>query len=182
MLAELDEGLAGLLLARSVEQFLYAEAAMLDERRYRDWLAILDDGIRYFAPLARNMRRDRLGEEYTRQGQDLAWFDEGKETLTQRVEQIETGIHWAEEPVSRVCHMVTNVEILSAVPEARHAETVEVRCRFLVYRNRLQDEEMLLIGKRLDTLVRDGTGWKLRRREIRLDQNVLQAKNLTVFL
>ncbi len=32
----------------------------------------------------------------------MNWFDEGKETLTQRVRQILTGVHWAEEPLSRV--------------------------------------------------------------------------------
>ena len=29
------------LLQYEVEQFLYAEAALLDARRYRDWLALL---------------------------------------------------------------------------------------------------------------------------------------------
>lgn len=182
MLADIGQDLADLLLARSVEKFFYAEAAMLDERRYREWLELLTEDIRYFAPLARNLRRDQMAQEYTRPGQDLAWFDEGKETLSQRVAQIETGIHWAEEPASRVCHMVTNIEILAADPGPHHAETVDTRCRFLVYRNRLQDEEVLLIGKRLDRLVRSGPAWRIARREILLDQNVLLAKNLTVFL
>lgn len=177
-----EDAIARLLLEREVERFLYHEASLLDDRRYREWLDLLTEDVRYFMPLVRNMRRDALNSEYSRQGQDLAWFDEGKETLGQRVEQIETGIHWAEEPVSRVCHLVTNVEILAVSPEMTAAEAVEVRCRFIVYRNRLQDEEMLLIGKRLDSLVRQDGGWKLRRREIRLDQNVLLAKNLTVFL
>jgi 3-phenylpropionate/cinnamic acid dioxygenase small subunit len=37
------------------------------------------------------------------------------------------------------------------------------------------------VGKRTDTLRRIGGAWKLARREIILDQNVLLAKNLTVF-
>jgi hypothetical protein len=39
----------------------------------------------------------------------------------------------------------------------------------------------LLVGKRNDTLVRVGDSWKISRREILLDQNVLLAKNLTTF-
>jgi len=44
------------------------------------------------------------------------WFDEGKDTLARRVAQIQTGIHWAEEPPSRTCHMVSNVQIVRAAP------------------------------------------------------------------
>jgi len=53
--------------------------------------------------------------------------------------------------------------------------------RFLLYKNRLEDEENLFFGKRLDTLRRDGDAWKIARREIILDQNILLAKNLTAF-
>ena len=56
-----------------------------------------------------------------------------------------------------------------------------MRCRFLVYRNRLEDEESFLIGRRFDTLRRDGASWKIARREIVLDQSTLLAKNLTTF-
>ena len=36
-----------LLLTREIEEFLYAEAALLDERRFEEWLALLTDDIRY---------------------------------------------------------------------------------------------------------------------------------------
>jgi 3-phenylpropionate/cinnamic acid dioxygenase small subunit len=59
---------------------------------------------------------------------------------------------------------------------------VRVKSRFLVYRNRLQDETDFFVGKREDILRRDpDTGWKVARRTIILDQNVLLAKNVTVF-
>lgn len=175
--------LAALLLAREIEAFLYAEARLLDDRRYREWLELLGDDIRYWAPIPSNMRRDKLAQgEWTREGAELAWFDEDKNTLSQRVQQIETGIHWAEEPASRVCRMITNVEVTAVHPDATAADEVRVRCRFLTYRNRLVDEENLLIGKRHDTLARrDGT-WRVTRREIFLDQSVLLAKNLAIFL
>ena len=34
-------------LQHEVEQFLYHEAALLDERRFRDWLDLLADDIAY---------------------------------------------------------------------------------------------------------------------------------------
>ena len=68
----------------------------------------------YLMPMRRNVPHDEPEREFTRAGADVNWFDEGKDTLTRRVKQIQTGIHWAEEPPSRICHMVSNVQILRA--------------------------------------------------------------------
>jgi 3-phenylpropionate/cinnamic acid dioxygenase small subunit len=109
------------------------------------------------------------------------WFDEGKDTLTRRVKQILTGIHWAEEPPSRICHMISNVQVLAATPGGASPSEVTVKSRFLVYRNRVETETDFLVGKREDLLRRVNGGWQIARRKIVLDQNVLLAKNLTVF-
>jgi 3-phenylpropionate/cinnamic acid dioxygenase small subunit len=171
-----DRQLEHLLLTREIEAFLYAEAELLDERRFEAWLALLTEDVRYWMPMRRNVKFGEQDRENTREQQDMNWFDEGKATLTQRVQQILTGVHWAEEPLSRVCHMVSNVQIVRlALPE------VAVKCRFLVYRNRLQDETDFFVGKREDVLRQVDGQWKLARRKIILDQNVLLAKNLTLF-
>ena len=111
----------------------------------------------------------------------MSWFDEGKDTLTRRVRQILTGVHWAEEPPSRTCHMISNVQVLTADPAGPAPAEVTVKSRFLIYRNRVETETDLLVGKRQDVLRRVGDGWRIARRTIILDQNVLLAKNLTVF-
>jgi 3-phenylpropionate/cinnamic acid dioxygenase small subunit len=165
-----------LLLIRDVEEFLYAEAELLDERRFKEWLDLLTDDVRYWMPMRRNVKFGEQERENTREQQDMNWFDEGKATLTQRVQQILTGVHWAEEPLSRVCHMISNVQLVHVTPTE-----VTVKSRFLVYRNRLQDETDFFVGKREDVLRRLEGGWKIARRKIILDQNVLLAKNLTVF-
>ena len=119
--------------------------------------------------------------ESTRAGTDVNWFGEGKDTLTRRVKQILTGIHWAEEPPSRICHLVSNIQILATAPAGPAPAEVTVKSRFLVYRNRVETETDFLVGKREDLLRRANGGWKIARRKIVLDQNVLLAKNLTVF-
>jgi 3-phenylpropionate/cinnamic acid dioxygenase small subunit len=58
---------------------------------------------------------------------------------------------------------------------------VTVKSRFLVYRNRVETETDFLVGKREDLLRRVDGRWHIARRKIILDQNVLLAKNLTVF-
>ena len=103
--------LAGLLLRHEVQDFLYREAELLDERRYEEWLDLFTDDARYFMPMRRNVPHDERERELTREGLDVNWFDEGKDTLRRRVQQIRTGVHWAEEPPSRICHMVSNVQV-----------------------------------------------------------------------
>ncbi len=177
-----DARLARLLLTQEIAEFFYAEAELLDERRYDEWLALLTDDIRYWMPLRRNVKYGDTEREFTRETDDIAWFDEGKETLTRRVRQIQTGIHWAEEPRSRISHIVANVRLVEATPDAAAAREVQAQCRFLIYRNRVETETDFLVGKREDTLRRGAGGdWLIARRKIVLDQNVLLTKNLTFF-
>ena len=173
--------LARLLLQQEIEDFLYREADLLDERRYEEWLDLFTEDAHYWMPLRRNVPRDKPEREFTRQGVDANWFDEGKDTLGRRVAQLRTGIHWAEEPPSRICHMISNVQILRALPAGSSPSEVAVKCRFLIYRNRVETETDLLVGKREDLLRREDGGWRIARRKIVLDQSVLLAKNLTMF-
>ncbi len=168
--------LAALLVRHEVQDFLYREAELLDERRYEEWLELFTDDARYFMPMRRNVPHDEPEREFTREGLDVNWFDEGKDTLARRVQQIRTGIHWAEEPPSRICHMVSNVQILHASPTE-----IGVKSRFLVYRNRVETETDVLVGKREDLLRRANSSFRIARRKIVLDQSVLLAKNLTFF-
>jgi len=168
-----------ILLAQEVAEFLYTEADILDEWKYFDWLELLTADIRYWMPLARNYKFGEQEREYTKELNELAWFDESLTTLQLRVNQLMTGIHWAEEPLSRITHMITNVRIIDVKPSLSDPHEVTSRCRFFVYRNRLQDETDFMIGKREDTLRKVDGEWKLARRAIFLDQNVLLSKNLT---
>ena len=176
-----EADLARVLLRQEIEDFLYREAEWLDDRRYGEWLDLFTEDARYWMPMRRNVPHDAGEREFTREGADVNWFDEGKETLARRVNQILTGVHWAEEPPSRICHMLSNIQILRAVPPGPSPSEVLVKCRFLVYRNRVETETDILVGKREDLLRRVDGRWRIARRKIVLDQSVLLAKNLTVF-
>jgi 3-phenylpropionate/cinnamic acid dioxygenase small subunit len=181
LMSDASPELTRLFLKQEVEEFLYREAELLDERRYEEWLDLFTEDAHYWMPMRRNVPRGELEREFTRHGTDVNWFDEGKDTLTRRVRQILTGVHWAEEPPSRICHIVSNVQILRAAPEGPSPVEVGVKSRFIVYRNRVETETDFLVGKREDLLRRVDGDWRIARRKIILDQNVLLAKNLTVF-
>src|SRR6201995_4639640 len=125
-------------LREEVEAFLYMEAALLDQRRFKEWLDLLAEDLVYFMPVRRNVKFGQHAErENTRQGEGISWFDEDKWTVTKRVEQVLTGVHYAEEPLSRVTHMVSNVRLLDVTPSVDNPQEVTVGCRFLVFQSRV---------------------------------------------
>jgi 3-phenylpropionate/cinnamic acid dioxygenase small subunit len=169
-------------LKADVEDFYFHEADLLDDRRFRDWLDLLADDVTYFMPIRRNVKfGQHATRENTTQGEGISWFDEDKWTLTKRVEQILTGVHYAEEPLSRLCHMVSNVQIRAVRSDLDRPRELDVTSRFLIYQNRVQYETYTFVGKRHDTLRSTELGWKIAKREIILEQNILLAKNLTMF-
>ena len=175
-------GLAWYELKQEIEEFLYQEADLLDQRRFREWLDLLAEDLVYFMPIRRNVKfGQHADKENTRQGEGISWFDEDKWTLGKRVDQILTGVHYAEDPLSRVTHMVSNVRLLDVQPSVDDPHEVTVGCRFLVFQNRVEYEQYTFIGRRTDVLRRHGDTWLIARRELILEQNVLLAKNLSIF-
>jgi len=164
-------------LLKEVEQFLFHEAELLDERRFDDWLELLTDDVQYVMPISRSVSVAARNSEVTRAGQEVCWFDDDKTALAQRVRQINTGEHWAEEPASRVCRLITNVQISAASPSE-----VTARDRFLIYQNRLETDQTVFVGKRESLLRRIEDGQLLiAKRTIWLSQSVLLAPNLSIF-
>ncbi len=172
---------------RSVEQFLYREARLLDERRFHDWLQLFTDDVHY-GMTARTNRYPRSskaiaildGARYAEEEVDadeFGLFDEDIRTLTARVARLDTGMAWAEDPPSRTRHLITNIEI---APDASTSE-LTVHSNFIVYRSRGEIEQDFYVGAREDILRRVGGTWKIANRRMILDQSVLTAKNLSIF-
>ena len=100
-----------------------------------------------------------------------------KRHLQARIARLDTGMAWAEDPPSRTRHLITNIE----VEDGDTAAELRVFSNYLVYRTRAETEQDFYIGRREDVLRNvDGT-WKIARRTIILDQNVLLAKNVSIF-
>jgi 3-phenylpropionate/cinnamic acid dioxygenase small subunit len=167
-------------LMREIEDFFYAEADLLDEREYDQWLDLLTEDVVYWMPMRKNVAFRDKDKDITAED-DLAWIHDDKGTLIKRVKQIQTGIHWADEPISRVAHVITNIRLANPIASLGEGEKAMTKCRFIVYRNRVEDETDLLVGRREDTLIRLDGALKVSRRKIILDQSVLLAKNLTMF-
>src|SRR5215831_14467712 len=175
-------------LIREVEQFLYREARLLDERRFHDWLQLLTDDIRYWMGSRTNrypksskaiaiLDPSRYDEDDRTKEDELAILDEDKSTLDARVARLDTGMAWAEDPPSRTRHLIANIEV-----EPGEVETeLKVYSNFIVYRSRSETEQDFYVGARRDVLRRIDGLLKIASRKIVIDQNVLLAKNVSIF-
>jgi biphenyl 2,3-dioxygenase beta subunit len=161
------------LLQYEVEQFLYEEAALLDARRYRDWLGLIADDIHYWMPIRRTVTISDLDREFTKPGY-MAFFDDDRELLEMRVKKLEAGSAWSEDPPSRSRHFVANVRIVGVAGD-------EITCdvAFHLYRTRLESEVDSWVGRRTDVLRRQGGGFRIAKRHLFLDQTLIRATNMS---
>jgi 3-phenylpropionate/cinnamic acid dioxygenase small subunit len=173
---------------REVEQFLYREARLLDERRFHEWLELFTEDLRYWMTGRRNrypksskaiamLDPDRYVVEDSTEDVELAILDENKQTLSARVARLDTGMAWAEDPPSRTRHLLANIEIETS----NAGSELNVRANFIVYRSRSETEQDFYVGARRDVLRLVDGAWKIANRKLILDQNVLLAKNVSIF-
>jgi benzoate/toluate 1,2-dioxygenase beta subunit len=85
-----------------VEQFLYREARLLDERRFDEWMALYtDDGV-YWVPT----RHEQRSPDET-----VSLFYDDRGTMSARVKRFAHPDIHIQAPISRTSHIVSNVEL-----------------------------------------------------------------------
>lgn len=166
---------AQMLRDYEVTRFYHDEAALLDEHRYAEWVALFTEDTHYFMPLRRTVTRRQQHLEFTKPG-EIAYFDDNKMVLEARVAKLATGTAWAEDPPSRTRHLVTNVRVVDDRGDELDAES-----NFILHRTRLKSEETTWVGSRKDTLRRDAGSLRIAKRHIFLEQTVLRSQNLSNF-
>ena len=156
--------------------FYIREAWLLDERKLEEWLDLFTDDVLYFIPRRKNVLRREAHREVTPLG-DLALIEDDRRYLEMRVARLDTGMAWGEDPPSRTRHLIGNL-----TAERLPGGEVRAKTAFLVYRSHLETDHQLLAGSREDLLRKVDGAWKIAKRTILLDANVLLDKNLSVFL
>jgi 3-phenylpropionate/cinnamic acid dioxygenase small subunit len=167
----------GSALYNEMLECYYDEAALLDQRRFREWQKFLAADLSYTAPL----RLTRFGA-----GRDQSvirttqHYDENYGSINARLERLDTKSAWAEDPPSRTRRFVSNLRAW----ESAQAGAYEIETYLLLTRSRYEYSELAHLScVRHDLLRRAaGGGLQLARREIVLDQSVLGMANLAVFL
>ena len=156
----LDGKLAALLLEREVENFIVREAAMLDEWRLDDWLALFTEDARYVVPATDLPNADPK--------ESLAIINDDIARLRGRVERLKSRHAHREFPWSRTRRFITNVSIKNTI-----GEEILVNASFLVYRIRSGQVDPL-IGSYVYTLRRVDGALKIAARKAVLDLEALR--------
>lgn len=174
--APIDTDAVSLQRHHEIEQFLFHEAELLDDRQIEAWIALFTDDLRYVMPIRSNRSDRDMHLEYGRD-EDLAYFDESKASLLFRLRKLQSGQAWAESPPSRTRHLISNLRVQATdQPGEWQAKT-----NFVVYRTRLERQLEIFAGERIDVLRRADPGWRIAQRRILLDQGTLLAANLSFF-
>lgn len=160
-------------LQLEVERFLYREAWLLDQWRLHEWVDLFTDDARYWMPVREIIegRPDGLPQE----GElALSIFNDDKEFLRMRAKRLDTGLAHAEQPRSRVRHLITNIWIDDVT-----ADELTAHSSFIVFQAVRHRSEDFYVGGREDRLRKVNGEWKIARRKIVLEQLVL-PRTLTI--
>jgi 3-phenylpropionate/cinnamic acid dioxygenase small subunit len=92
-------------LRRTVEELIYREAALLDEKKWQEWLALYTEDAVFWMP-------SWASESETTADPELELnllYLKGRSHLEDRVFRIQTGRSFASVPMDRTAHLVGNV-------------------------------------------------------------------------
>ncbi len=163
-------------LKTNVENFLYVEAELLDERRFEEWLSLFSDSVTYRMPIRPNVMSSDDGLAIG-SDDDVSHVDDDKEYLRARIKRIRSGLAWSEQPPARTRRLVSNVRIYADGGQ----EHLHVRSNFICYFDQHEGESTIFAGEHRDTLVASGDTFIIEKRLVVLDQSVL-SMNLSIFL
>lgn len=145
---------------QQIEDFLYEEAALLDEWRLQEWLALLTEDATYEVPSTDTPDGDARTT--------LFIIADNMERIRSRVNQLLGKSAWAENPHSRTRRFISNVRIREVA-----GDSLRVTANFAVYRMRSELVDTY-VGRYEYTIVwRDG-GLKIRQRRAILDLEALR--------
>jgi p-cumate 2,3-dioxygenase subunit beta len=151
-----------------IEEFLIYEAALLDEWRLEEWLALLAPDARYLVPPLDMPDADHRDTMFL--------IADDRRTLASRVRQLLSGTTWAENPRSRTRRLISNVRLL----EVNNGEA-RVIANFAVWR--FQHEQFdVYVGQYRHVLVRGASGLLFRQRRAVLDLETLRPHGKLSFI
>lgn len=157
-----------------VSQFLAREAKLLDERRFEEWIAMVDDQIVY--EVSHRQAMMEYQDEFTAGAFRLR---DDMPNLRARVDRLSSGYAWAETPPSRTLRVVGSI-LVTATDEP---DIVESDSALLIYRQRGSVEPGHIIPVRRSDQIRiTEDGGRLLSRRASIPDTVLQTPNLGIFL
>lgn len=148
---------------QDVERFLYTEAALIDDWKLDEWLALFTDDCVYIIP--------STDKPWGNPKDTLVFVDDNRIRLEGRVRRLKSKTAHREFPHSRVRHFVTNVLIAGHTPDG----DLKVQANFQVYRFKEGSTEPF-IGTYRYVLTRQDGEIRIRRKYAILDIENLRGQ------
>lgn len=150
--------MSAVLTRSELEDFLFLEAALLDNWQLDEWLALFVEGARYFIPPA---GADDDADPST----TLFYVADDYHRLCERVKRLKKRTAHAEFPHSRCRRMVSNVRLLEG-----DAACFRVTSNFVTWRSKL-GVTVTFFGHHLYEMTRTAQGLRILWKKTFLDQD-----------
>ena len=161
---------AGNLVTRAqVEDFLYHEAALLDEWRLDAWQELLTEDACYYVP-----SNDQPESDHRRA---LFLIADDRERIRQRIIRVQDPNCHAEYPKSRTRRMIGNVRILGV-----EGDLIRVAANFVCYRFRRYERVREYVGAYHYLLRRAGDSFRIKERRVLIDAHELGTLGSVSFI
>jgi benzoate/toluate 1,2-dioxygenase beta subunit len=152
-------------LSRSdAEDILYAEARLLDERRYDEWLRMLTEDAIYWMP---------CNGDGVDPNREVALIYDNFPKLRDRVDRLGSGVAHAQSPPSKTRRLVANVQT-----EESSENTAKVFSAFILYELR-RGKERVYAGRYEHRMSFTDGCWKIAAKKVVLVNNDEVIDNLT---
>jgi 3-phenylpropionate/cinnamic acid dioxygenase small subunit len=139
---------------QDVQAFVQAEARLLNQARYQDWLALFATDGRYWVPLG--------GDAQSESDIHNALANEDRLLLTLRVERLLAGRAHSQQPASRSAHVLQLPQV--DVCNDHHAE---VYTPFTYVESR-GEQQIWLAGQWCHRLCREQGAWRIALKRVNL--------------
>ena len=152
-----------------VRDFLFHEAALLDEWRLEEWEALLTDDAAYYVPPNDRPEGDHRDTLFT--------IADDRERIRQRVIRVLDPSCHAEHPPSRTRRLISNIRIIG-----RDGDEVTVAANFVCYRFRRNERIREYVGAYRYRLQCTGDSFLIRERRVLIDAHELGSLGSVSFI
>jgi 3-phenylpropionate/cinnamic acid dioxygenase small subunit len=139
---------------QDVQAFVQAEARLLNQARYQDWLALFAPEGRYWVPLG--------GDAQSESDTHNALADEDRLLLTLRVERLLAGRAHSQQPASRSAHVLQLPQV-----DVCYDHHAEVYTPFTYVESR-GEQQIWLAGQWCHRLCREQGAWRIALKRVNL--------------
>lgn len=154
---------------QELEQYLYHEAALLDNRKFDEWLGLYTDDAIYWVPANEYDINPML---------HVSFIYDDRNRMQDRVWSVQSGVRWAQDPQSRTRHLISNVVVLD-----EQGDELTVSSNFVMFEiRRAIYGDRYFCGRFEHRLRRVNGAWQIAFKKIELLNNDAAIENLVMIL